>query len=113
LAHSAKAYYAYDDDQGHTYSFLQDQDVATAIGNAAAAVGTPRLPHKLKPRKVGLRVLNGGTSPGGAVTYSYSHAVVGAQLFAGLTVGSDITDGVATWKVIAFRDEKNAALSAY
>jgi hypothetical protein len=113
MAHLKKSYYLYTDDFANTYSFLQDDDIATALGNTPPPLRTPRLPHKLKPRRVGLRVANGGTTPSGAETFTYSHEVVGAPEFAGLTAGATVTDGVATWTVIGFRDEKNAALSAY
>lgn len=113
MPHTAKAYYTYTDDFANVYAFLQSTDIATALGNNGAPIGTPRLPHKLKPRRVGLRVANGGTTPSGASTFSYAHEVVGQPEFAGLTIGSTVTDGVATWTVVATRDEKNAAISAY
>jgi hypothetical protein len=113
MSHTGKKYMTYTDDFANAYAFLQSDDIALALGNVAPPLGTPRLPHKLKPRRVSLRQANGGTTPDGAPTYTYSHEVVGTPEFAGLTAGATVTDGSGTWTVVAFRDEKNAALSAY
>src|SRR5712691_11905680 len=76
-----KAFFQYrTDDETETYSFLQDIGIAGALGNLAAVVGTPRLPHKFKPRRVSLR-----SGP----PFVYRHYVVGGTfLTAGLPLGT-------------------------
>jgi hypothetical protein len=81
----AKAFYEYVEG-ANTYSFLQDTTIGAAMGNTGATVGTPRLPHKLKPRKVSIRY---GSGP-----YSYRHHVVGTvALLEALTFGASIGGG--------------------
>lgn len=82
----AKAFYQYTD-AGQTYAFLQDTAIGAGVGNTAAAVGTPRLPQRLRPRKVSLRY--------GAGPYTYKRHIVGtpAALDA-LTFGAAIGGGV-------------------
>jgi hypothetical protein len=97
----AKAFYTYTDDTGADFSFLQDTATASAVGNSGAAVGTPRLPHKLKPRRVSI---SDRASPA-----TYKHPIVGTPLFAGISFGDSILSGT----VVGFDDEINNAHAAY
>lgn len=107
MPHAAKVGILYTDDAGNVWSVLQASDIATALGNVPVVGVTPRLPHKIKPRRVGLRAGNGGTSPSGAGTFTYAHHVYGGAAFAGITYGQTVTDDVATWTVIGLDDETN------
>lgn len=114
MPHAGKAYFNYNTDTGGTFAFLQATDIAIALGNAPATVGTPRMPDKLKPRKIALRVADGGLTPSGAPTFTYAHHVFGGAAFTSApTVGSSVTDGVATWTVVGYDDETDDSVSAY
>src|SRR5260370_42255513 len=66
----AKVFYQYTlDDSSLVFAFLQDAVIGAALGNIGAAVGLPRLPDKLKPRR--------GSVGSGASPLTYKRAVVG------------------------------------
>lgn len=93
----ARNYYTYTDDKAHLYSFLQDDAVATAIGNGLAGTAQPRMAartHFFRPRKI--TILSGG---------KYKQYVDGNQLFAGKEVG----DVLAIGTVVGWVDEKHAS----
>lgn len=99
---------AYTDVFGNAYAVLQESTVQVALGNTLATAGTPRLPRKIKPRKVGVRF--GGSSP-----YTYGHYVVSDEAtLAGLTIGSAITGlppGAGT--VAGADDERNNGYASF
>jgi hypothetical protein len=113
VPHTGKIGIQYTDDKGNVMAVLQAADIAGALGNVPAAVNTRRLSEKIKPRRVALRTANGGTSPGGASTFTYAHHVVGAVAFGTINFGDIITDGVATWTVVGFDDEVNNGSTAF
>jgi hypothetical protein len=94
----AKAFYNYQTN-GLNFAFLQDTASAAAMGNTPAAVNTPRLPHKLKPRKLAIKV-------GAGV---YKHLVAETDLYGGHTFGDTVLGGV----VVGFDGEVNNAFSAF
>jgi hypothetical protein len=94
----AKAFYQYQTN-GQTFSFLQDTAIATAVGNTAAAVNTPRLPHKLKPRRLAIKISTG----------VYKHPVCETDTYGGHAPGDALLGGT----VIGFDGEVNDAFSAF
>jgi hypothetical protein len=96
-----KAFYEYDNDDGSAiYAFEQDTVLAAAVGNTPAAVGTSRLPDKLKPRRISLR-----TGP----PFVYKHPIVGAPAWGGMTLGTVTAFGT----VVGQDGEVNNAQAAY
>lgn len=86
----AKAFYEYADDNGAIHSFLQDTAVAAALGNTPAAANTPRLPDKLKPRRVSIVLAPGKyTRPVVSLPATYQGLVPGAALLGGVICGKD------------------------
>ena len=96
----AKAYYEYSE-SGAVYAFLQDDTIGAGMGNTPASPTTPRLPQRLRPRKVSIRY---GSSP-----YTYKHYVVGlpAQLDA-LTFGSTVGGGIVVGKDYGYSNAQAA-----
>jgi hypothetical protein len=105
--HNSKSFYVYTDDNGNEYAFLQATDIAQALGNERAKVGTRRMPQGLKPRKTGMRMAVGGPSVAGSEKYSYARHTQGQRGFVGApAVGTDITDNLGTWRIVGRTDEK-------
>jgi len=100
-----KAAYTYTT-EGQSFAFLQDTVTAVAIGNTPAPVGTPRLPHKLKPGHIALRR---GTSPG----LIYKHVIADEANQATHAMGDTVTIGTVTWTIVGFDGEVNNAFAAY
>lgn len=86
----AKAFYEYEDDNGAIHSFLQDTGVAGAVGNTPASANTPRMPDKLKPRRVSIALGAGRyTHPVVSLQSTYRGIVPGAALLGGVVCGKD------------------------
>lgn len=94
----AKAFYNYLT-EGTTFSFLQDTATATALGQTAATVGTPRLPHKLKPGKISIKMGTG----------VYKHITADESIQAAFSMGASLLGGT----IVGFDGEVNNAFSAF
>ena len=94
----AKAFYQYVT-ESTTFAFLADTATAASIGYTAAAVGTQRLPHKLKPGRIAIKM-----GPG-----VYKHPIADEGLQATFTMGQSLLGGT----IVGFDGEVNNAFSAY
>lgn len=94
----AKAFYNYLT-EGTTFSFLQDTATAAALGQTAATVGTPRLPHKLKPGRIAIKISTG----------VYKHPVADESTQATFSMGDSLLGGT----IVGFDGEVNNAFSAF
>ncbi len=94
----AKAFFQYQTN-GVTFAFLQDTVTAAALGNTPAIVNTARLPQKLKPRRLAIRM-----APG-----VYKHLVCETDVYGGHVMGDTVLGGV----VVGFDGEVNNGFSAF
>ena len=94
----AKSFYEYTT-EGTTFAYALDTATGTAIGATLAATGTPRLPHKLKPGHIAIRL---GSSP-----YTYKHVIADETLQATFAMGASLLGGV----ICGFDGEVNNAFS--
>jgi len=94
----AKAFFNYVT-EGTTFARLVDTATAAALGLTAATAGTPRLPHKLKPGHISIKL-----GPG-----QYKHVVADEGDQARFTMGQSILGGV----IVGFDGEVNNAFSAF
>lgn len=94
----AKAFFNYVT-EGTTFAFLLDTATAAAVGHTAATVGTPRLPHKLKPGKISIKLGAG----------QYKHVIADEGLQATHAMGDALLGGV----IVGFDGEVNNAFSAF
>jgi hypothetical protein len=94
----AKAFFNYLT-EGTTFAYLVETATATALGLTAATVGTPRLPHKLKPGKIAIKLGTG----------HYKHVTADESIQATFNMGDSLLGGV----IVGFDGEVNNAFSAF
>lgn len=88
----AKNYYTYTDDADNLYSFLQDDAIATAIGNGLAGAEQPLITgarHLFRPRKTWVKDGSG----------KYHGYVNGNKDFSGISQGDVTAVGTVVGKV--------------